>query len=168
MLVHSNYCIIVTKNFALGDCSGNILGACTSENLSQSEYFLFRMRPSAAPWASKRATVTCCSQFQRFKHSLESSFSSALPRSLAINVFFIVAVKCFFKNIWRKYSQQSMHKEQQFCVINISEIVRVDCKVGLQLLQIHRKLAGLSLKLVVNGNGLADHAKSAHILLAGH
>lgn len=75
-----------------------------------------------------------------------------------------------FKNIWRKYSQQSMHKEwQQFHISSISEIVRVDCKVGLQLLQIHRNLSGLSsLKLPMHRNGLAGHALSSYALLAGH
>lgn len=96
-------CIIVTKDSALGCCSGNILDACTSENFSQPEYFLFRMKPTAAPWASKRSMATYCSQFPRFKHSLKSSFSSPLPKSFSRNVFFIVAVnECFLKNIWRK------------------------------------------------------------------
>lgn len=92
--------IIVTKYFPLGYCSGNILDACTSENVFQPLYFLFRMKLTVAPWASKRSMATYCSQFQRFKHSLKSSFSSVLPRSFSRNVFFIVAVNKWFLRIF--------------------------------------------------------------------
>lgn len=137
-------CIIVTKNFALGCCSGNILDACTSENLSQSEYFLFRMKQTAAPWASKRSIATQYPQFQRFKHNLKNSFSSALPHSPEMFSLQWQLINVFLRISGEKYSQQSMHNEwQQFHVSNISEIVKVDCKVGLQLLQIRRKLAGI-------------------------
>lgn len=51
-------CIIVTKNFTLGYCSGNMLDACISEILFQPEYFLFRMKPTAAPRASRQSPAT--------------------------------------------------------------------------------------------------------------
>lgn len=45
-------------NFAFGYCSGNMLDAYGSENLFQPQYFLFRMKPTAAPRASKRSMAT--------------------------------------------------------------------------------------------------------------
>lgn len=51
-------CIVVTNNFALDCCSGNMLDACISENLFQPEKFLFRTKPTATPRATKRSMAT--------------------------------------------------------------------------------------------------------------
>lgn len=52
------FSIIVTNNVVLGYHSGNMLDACISENLFQLKHFLFRMKPTAAPGASKRSMAT--------------------------------------------------------------------------------------------------------------
>lgn len=115
-------CIIVTKNLLLAIVL--VIFGMPSENISQPEYFLFRMKPTAAPWASKRSMATYCSQFQRFKHSLKSSFSSALPRSFSRNVFFIVAVNKWFLRIFGEniHNKTCIKERQQLHVSNISEM----------------------------------------------
>lgn len=126
-----NSCIIVIKNFALSYCSGNILDACTSENLFQPEYFLFRTKPTAAPWASKRSMATYCSQFQTFKHCLKSSFSSVLPRSFSRNVFFILAVNKRFLRIFGEniHNKACIKNGSSFMLATFRRLIRLTAKL---------------------------------------
>lgn len=52
---NSYSCIILTNNFNLGSCSGNMLDVCSSEKLFQPPS---RMKATAAPRASKRSMTT--------------------------------------------------------------------------------------------------------------